>query len=127
MELPLAAKEVESFQERRRRFATTPRRVLALAGSAPGRAKLDQPKQGLASNGCGSERSQARGGLPNDPVVVRVCPDPDPKNAVRYVSAKRAVVVADSDGPELADTLEVQGRMTSVRLEYGVMQLPEPG
>ena len=82
-----------------------------------------------------------RGGLPNDPVVVRVCPDPDPKNAVRYVGAKRAVVVADSDGPELADTLEVQGRMTSVRLKYGevsvreflcfrgqcLIQLPEPG
>jgi len=52
--------------------------------------------------------------LSGDPVIVRVCSNPDPEDAAGYVGAECAVVLADSDRPELAETFEVQGRVTWV-------------
>jgi len=63
--------------------------------------------------------------LSGDPVIVRVCSNPDPEDAAGYVGAECAVVLADSDGPELAETFEVQGRVTWVRFEQGEASLRE--
>jgi hypothetical protein len=50
--------------------------------------------------------------LADELVVLGVCPNLEPADATFNISAERTIVLTDSDGPELADALEMQRGVT---------------
>ena len=46
-----------------------------------------------------------------------MCPDPEPLNAAPYIMAQRAMMLANSHGPDLSNALEAQRWMLWIGLE----------
>jgi hypothetical protein len=62
----------------------------------------------------------------NQPVIIRVGADPEPYDTIFDRDAERPVVTPDSYRPELANLLEVKGRVAGVflqELEIGIGQI----
>ena len=53
----------------------------------------------------------------DEPLVLFMKADPEPNDAVRRLDAERTMRETNSDRPILADTLELQGRMTRIDFE----------
>jgi hypothetical protein len=60
----------------------------------------------------GSKRS-----LPQELVVLSVCADPEPQDALVGINAEDPVVNPDSARPESSDSFEVKRRMARIALE----------
>ena len=55
--------------------------------------------------------------LADEPVVLRMRPDPPPEHAVINVHAERPIVIADTHRPEATDCLEMERRVTRIRFQ----------
>ena len=55
--------------------------------------------------------------LADDLAVFGVRADPDPVDSLFDFRPQGSIMIANADGPKLADALEMQGRMTRVRFE----------
>jgi hypothetical protein len=64
--------------------------------------------------------------VPEDPVVLRVRPDPEPHQVAAILDCQRSMMQADPSRPEATNLLQVQRRVPQVLSKHGITGVRQP-